>query len=108
MAREHSTLVYYDTVWQPLDVRLGEAPETGNARIEECCRQRKVRLIRVFIPDLSDARMQNIAVLAMVEKNSLIQGIETGHYRQAMEDLMAGGMLEKNLLLFDQVRVTDV
>ncbi|MEJ2038365.1 MAG: hypothetical protein P8X55_05450, partial [Desulfosarcinaceae bacterium] len=68
------------------------------------CRKRKVRLVRVSIPDLSEARMQNIAVLATMDKNGLVQGIETEHYRLAMEDLMAGGMLEKNLGLFDQVR----
>jgi indolepyruvate ferredoxin oxidoreductase beta subunit len=108
MARENSTLVYYDTVWQPLDVRLGQAAETDNAGIEACCRRRNIRLIRVFIPDLPDTHMQNIAVLAGVDKNSLIQGIETPHYLQAMEDLMAGGMLEKNLALFKQVRETAV
>jgi indolepyruvate ferredoxin oxidoreductase beta subunit len=108
MARENSTLVYYDTIWQPLDVRLGQAAETDNAGIEECCRRRNIRLIRVFIPDLPDTHMQNIAVLAGVDKNSLIQGIETPHYLQAMEDLMAGGMLEKNLALFKQVRETAV
>ncbi|MEJ2041523.1 MAG: 2-oxoacid:acceptor oxidoreductase family protein, partial [Desulfosarcinaceae bacterium] len=47
MARENGTLIFYDTVWQPLDVRLGEAAETDNARIEERCRQRTVRLVRV-------------------------------------------------------------
>ena len=104
MARENGTLIFYDTVWQPLDVRLGDAAEIDNARIEESCRKRKVRLIRVSIPDLSEARMQNIAVLATMDKNGLVQGIETDHYRLAMEDLMAGGMLEKNLELFDQVR----
>jgi indolepyruvate ferredoxin oxidoreductase beta subunit len=108
MARENSTLVYYDTVWQPLDVRLGQAAETDNAGIEACCRRRNIRLIRVFIPDLPDTHMQNIAVLASMDKNSLIQGIETPHYLQAMEDLMAGGMLEKNLALFKQVRETAV
>jgi indolepyruvate ferredoxin oxidoreductase beta subunit len=108
MARENSTLVYYDTVWQPLDVRLGQAAETDNAGIEACCRRRNIRLIRVFIPDLPDTHMQNIAVLASMDKNSLIQGIETPHYLQAMEDLMAGGMLEKNLALFEQVRETAV
>ncbi len=104
MARENSTLVYYDTVWQPLDVRLGTAPETDSARIEECCHQRKVRLIRVLYPELPDTRMQNIAVLATLAKYNLVSGIETPHYKQAMDDLMVGRMLADNLALFDQVR----
>jgi indolepyruvate ferredoxin oxidoreductase beta subunit len=104
MARENSTLVYYDAVWQPLDVRLGKAAETRSAVIEEHCKNRNIRLIRVFLPDLNDIRMQNVAVLAAVDRHELIEGVHTPHYREAMEDLMAGRMLERNLSLFDKAR----
>jgi indolepyruvate ferredoxin oxidoreductase beta subunit len=104
MARENGSLVYYDTVWQPLDVRLGEAIEIDNKVIKERCKKRNIRLIRVFIPDLGDIRMQNVAVLATMDKGGLIEGVNTQHYHQAMDDLMSGGMLENNLSLFDRVR----
>ena len=46
--------------------------------------------------------MQNIVVLANIDKHHLIPAIRTAHYRQAMEDLLSGPVLENNLKLFDQ------
>lgn len=95
------TLVYYDTVWQPLDVRLGNAGEVGSETIAEQARQRKIALHRVCKPDLKDARMQNIVVLAQIHRHQLLEGISTDHFHKAMDDLMAGGMLAANRALFD-------
>jgi indolepyruvate ferredoxin oxidoreductase beta subunit len=105
MAKNNSILIYYDTVWQPLDVRLGQAREITAEELQNHCKQRGIRLVSVYDPELADARMQNIAVLARMDKLGLIEGIYTDHYRQAMEDLMAGSMLEKNLTLFDRSRI---
>ena len=58
----------------------------------------------MFQADLKDVRMQNIVVLGYIAKYELIPGIKTNHYQQAMADLMAGSMLEKNMNLFDQER----
>jgi indolepyruvate ferredoxin oxidoreductase beta subunit len=102
MARENASLVYYDTVWQPLEVRLGQAEEVTTAMLRKASETRGVTLVRVHDPDLKDARMQNIAVLAQIDRRGLIDGIGTEHYRRAMQDLMAGAMLEKNLALFDK------
>ena len=104
MAKKSSTLIYYDTVWQPLDVRLGRAGEVTTALLQTRSEERGVHLIRVHDPDLTDARRQNISVLAQVGRLGLIEGVSTDHYRQAMQDLMAGGMLEKNLALFEANR----
>lgn len=106
MAKEDSALIYYDTVWQPLPVRMGELPEISREQLEDRCRQRNIRLVRVQIPGLSDPRTQNIALLAELDRQGLIQGIETRHYRQAMEDLLAGNLLVKNLALFDEVQAS--
>ena len=104
MAKKNGTLIYYDTVWQPLEVRLAEAAEVTPDQLQETAAKRGVSLVRVQAPDLSDARMQNIAVLAHIDRNGLIDGIATDHYRQAMQDLMTGRMLESNLALFDSIR----
>ena len=96
------TLIYYDTVWQPLPVRLGEAEEIGNRSIETLCDRLGARLIRVVRPDLGDPRMQNMVVLAGIAKHGLIHGLEIAHYHQAMHDLMDGPLLDRNLALFDQ------
>lgn len=103
MARPRGTLIYYDTVWQPLDVRLGRADEVSAGFLAAECDRHNVRLVRVFKADLPDVRMQNIVVLAQIDRRHLIDGIDSGHYRQAMADLMAGRMLEENLALFDSL-----
>ena len=102
-AKDGGALIYYNTVWQPLDVRLGSADETSAEMIQAQCKARKVRLLEVFEPDLPDTRMQNIALLAHIEKANLVPGISLENYRQAMEDLMAGSMLEGNMALFDSM-----
>jgi indolepyruvate ferredoxin oxidoreductase beta subunit len=104
LAKEESTLIYYNTVWQPLDVRLGRFPQVSTADIQSLCQKRSVRIIEVFHPDLEEARMQNVALLAGIDREGLIPQIESRHYRQAMEDLMAGNMLKKNLALYESQR----
>ena len=98
------TLVYYDAVWQPLDVRLAAAPEVGDAAIREHASRANVRVITVFKSNLADARMQNIVLLAHLERHRLIPGVHDRHYRRAMEDLMSGSMLAANLDLFGEVQ----
>lgn len=102
-ARDSGTLIYYNTVWQPLDVRLGAVAEITGDTIQSQCKARKIRLIEVFEPDLPDTRMQNIALLSHIHRERLIPDIDLENYRQAMEDLMAGGMLEANMKLFESL-----
>lgn len=98
------TLVYYDTVLQPLFVRLNQAEETRNEEIARVCVAKKIRLFRVYQKDLPDVRMQNMVVLARVAGRRLIPKIEVDHYLQAMDDLMAGEMLKANLAVFEAER----
>ncbi len=102
--RSGATLIYYNTVWQPLDVRLGDAGEVSVETIETQCRQMDVDCIEVYHPDLEDVRMQNVALLARIDKEGLVPGVTSDHYRQAMEDLMAGSMLKKNMALYEAQR----
>ncbi len=48
--------------------------------------------------------MQNIVLLATIDKHRLIPDIKTEHYIQAMEDLMGGNMLENNMKVFQEER----
>jgi indolepyruvate ferredoxin oxidoreductase beta subunit len=43
--------------------------------------------------------MQNVAVLAEICRLKLIPGLEAGHVEKALNDLLAGPVLEKNLAL---------
>ncbi len=102
--RDNGILVYYDAVWQPLDVRLNAAPQVSPAIVGDECRRRGIREIRVFQPDLANPQMQNILLLAAIDRHRLIPGLETRHYLEAMADLMDGDMLARNLQLFEAQR----
>ncbi len=101
-AKDGSTLVYYNTVWQPLDVRLNLAEAITEADITRVCQARQIKEYVVFQPDLVDIRMQNVAVLAALHKGSLIPGVKEENYRQALDDLLQGKVLEQNLKLFSK------
>jgi indolepyruvate ferredoxin oxidoreductase beta subunit len=98
--KENGTLIYYDAVWQPLDVRLMKRKQVENDIIESEAKRRGIRCIRVFEEDLEDARMQNACVASKTAELNLIPNVKTEHFKLALEDLMKGPMLEKNLKLF--------
>jgi indolepyruvate ferredoxin oxidoreductase beta subunit len=102
-SKNGSTVIYYDAVWQPLDVRLRKAKEIENEIVEKEAKRRNIDLIKVYINDLSDARMQNMAVLATMAKNKLIPNVEKEHYLLAVNDLLTGDVLKNNLELFEKV-----
>lgn len=99
-AKNGGVLVYYDTVWQPLAVRLGSEPEVHGRAISDQCKKKKVKEVKIFDPGLADARMQNIAVLSCINHCNFVPKVKTKHYKAAMKDLMAGEMLKKNMALF--------
>jgi indolepyruvate ferredoxin oxidoreductase beta subunit len=103
--KDGGILIYYNTVWQPLETRLDIAEEVSEEIIHQQCLKRNIREITVCNKDLKDIRMQNIVVLGHIAKYELIPGVKTNHYKQAMTDLMADSMLEKNMNLFDQERM---
>jgi indolepyruvate ferredoxin oxidoreductase, beta subunit len=103
-AKPNGVLIYYDTVWQPLDVRLGTQTEVSAADIEIQCRQSGVRPIAIRVTDLADVRTQNVVLLAHIDRHGLLPGLETRHYLQAMADLLTGRKLDMNTALFKQQR----
>jgi len=99
--KEGGVLVWYDTVLQPLDVRLGAARAVSAAAVEEECGRRGARAILVLREDLADPRMQNVAILAALAEHKLPPGLGREHIKAALGDLMEGPALERNLALFE-------
>lgn len=100
--KDKGTLIYYDTVWQPLEVRIDAADPVTKEMIHRTCRKRNIREISVYKDGLTDARMQNMIVLANIHRYNLIPGIDKEHFNEAMKDLMQGAMLKTNLKLFEE------
>lgn len=103
--KDGGTLIYYNTSWQPLEVRLNLAEPVSRALINKQCQKRNIRDISVFKADLKDVRLQNIVLLANIDKYSLIPGVKKVHYIQAMEDLLEGRLLETNIEMFETERI---
>jgi len=99
--KDRGTLIYYNAVWQPLDVRLGRDPEISVQMLEDAAQAREIKAIQVYDPDLPDARMQNIVLLAVIAQGELVPGVRVEDYTRAMDDLMAGRMLATNRNVFD-------
>jgi len=98
--RDQGVLVYYNTVLQPLRVRLGTEAETSTDMIDRACAQRGISIYSVSRADIPDTRMENILVLSHIHRHRLIPGLEAEHFLRAMEDLLTGTILEANLRLF--------
>ncbi|KLO22495.1 pyruvate ferredoxin oxidoreductase [Marinitoga sp. 1197] len=102
-SKNNSTVIYYDTVWQPLDVRLRKNKEINNDVLLKAANKRNINLIKVYIDDLNDARMQNMAVLATMAKYNLIPNVQKNHYIAAIKDLLTGNILKNNIELFEKI-----
>lgn len=103
--KDGGTLLYYNTVWQPLEVRLKQSEEITEDEVTQECLRRNIKEIKVAVENLDHARMQNIALLANICKDRLVPGISTDHYKLAMTDLMEGKMLKENMEAFVRLLV---
>jgi indolepyruvate ferredoxin oxidoreductase beta subunit len=101
--KDGGTLVYYDAVWQPLGVRMKKEAAVTAADITAAGQARGIREARVFREGLADPRMQNVAVLAEICRQGLIPGVTAGDVEAALNDLLAGPILDKNLALFRKI-----
>jgi len=100
--KQGGALVYMDLSWQPLPVRLNQSPEITAEDIVGACRQFDARCIEVKPKGLPDARMQNMALVGTVSKHGLIPGVSKSDYAKALEDLLKGEMLTRNLDVFNR------
>ncbi len=101
--RDGGTLLYSPTEWQPLAVRIREDRQDVRAAIAAECNQRNIKKVLAEKIELEDPRMENVVILATLARENLIPGLKKGHFSLALQDLMAGKVLEKNLEIFSRV-----
>ncbi len=100
--RDDGTLIYYNTVLQPLGVRQGKDGEVSEKFLHNYCASKELTVHKVESNDLNEPRMQNIVILAHISKNKLVPNVKKEHLLKAMDDLMKGDMLKNNLDLFNR------
>lgn len=98
--RPGGTLVYCDTSWQPLAVRLGREAEATAEEIAAAAAQRRIRVVAVDPAGLAEPRLQNVRLLAELCHQQLVPGVRPQHYVAALTDLLQGEALAANLELF--------
>jgi indolepyruvate ferredoxin oxidoreductase beta subunit len=99
--RPGGLLIYYDAYWQALPIRLGEAEDVKGEDIESLVQQRELRVERVYRDDLSDTRMQNMALLAHAVSGGHLPGLSSQHVLAALRDLLSEKLYEKNKGFFE-------
>ncbi|PKK89638.1 MAG: pyruvate ferredoxin oxidoreductase [Candidatus Wallbacteria bacterium HGW-Wallbacteria-1] len=102
------TLVYYDTVIQPLGIRLENENPIDSEDIARLCEYRKIDMTCIENEDLEDPRTQNTVILAALCREKMIPGLEAGHMVAAMGDLLQGSSLEHNIELFRKKALCDI
>jgi len=101
--KEAGTLIYYNTSWQTLDVRLENTNEVKKVDINKAAEKLNAEVIEIYKEDLDDTRMQNVVLLAEILKQDILSGIKKEDYINALKDLMKGNKLENNLKLFRSI-----
>ncbi|MBN2725685.1 MAG: 2-oxoacid:acceptor oxidoreductase family protein [Deltaproteobacteria bacterium] len=101
--RNNGTLIYYDTQWQPLEVRLSRKSTLNEDVINTQAKIRNCNVHRVFVEDLPDTRMQNVAILGTIAAKKLVEGITPEHYIQALSQLLKPSVLKGNLEVFNKI-----
>lgn len=102
MLREGGAVIYYDTELQPIYVRMGKAEYPSHTALAAAAKQRRARLERVHLADLTDPRMQNTAVLGRLASLDLIPQMTRQHIEDALRGVIKPPALEENLKVFNR------
>jgi len=97
------TVAYYDTEMQPIHVRLGLAEYPSAEDVERVAAQHNATVLRVFVDDLPDPRMQNTALLAKVTAAELVASVDRECMEQVLRNVLSPNALEANLEVFNNV-----
>lgn len=102
--KDSGALIFYDTVMQPLPVRLGQAEVLDKELIRREADRRGIKLTAIDeIASLPDPVMQNTVLLASVVKSGLIPALKAEHCLAAMTDLLSVKAMEMNRELFNNL-----
>jgi indolepyruvate ferredoxin oxidoreductase beta subunit len=99
MLKDGGTVIYYDTEYQPIHVRLGRMPYPSVEEVAAAAAARHAHLEHVHI-DLPDPRMQNIALLGRLSSLNVIPGISREIIEQEIRNVVPAHALENNLEVF--------
>lgn len=95
--RPGGILIYYNTSWQPLQVRLGSEDEITSEIIEAEGKRRNARIHQILNDSIKDVRLQNIKLLSGALKMKALSGLRCENIEKALSDLFLDDVLESNI-----------
>jgi indolepyruvate ferredoxin oxidoreductase beta subunit len=98
-------VIYYDTAYQPVAVRMGAAKYPGVSEVEAGVKALGGEVSPVAVKDLPDPRMQNVALLGRLAGLGAVPGLPAGEIEAALRELVSPALLEANLKVFAAARV---
>ena len=97
-------VVYYDTAYQPVSVRRGEALYPGPEETAAAVAAMGGETFAVSLPDVADPRMQNSALLGRLAALGAVPGLAAGVIEGVLKEMAPPAALEENLRLFGAAR----
>lgn len=102
MLNRGGTVVYYDAVYQPIQVRTGQERYPDCEQLEKAVDARQGRMERVFLDDLANPQMQNMALLGRIASIGAVPGVTSGILTEAIEGVVPAALLTPNLEVFNK------
>lgn len=99
--RPGGTLIYFNTSWQTLQVRLGIEDEITTEMIRIEGEKRNTCIHEIPDTGLEDVRMQNMMLISAALNENLLEGLSRDAVESALSDLFSGDLLRKNIALLD-------
>lgn len=95
--KQGGTVIYYDAEWQTLAVRLKKEKPMPKDNVKVAAIERDVTLIKVFDPELPNAKFQNMLLVAELLRSDLIEGLTLDMVTQALSDLLPEQIANRNI-----------
>ena len=93
-------VIYFDTAYQPVSVRAGQAPYPSPQKVAEEVAAMGGSALSVEPGEDSDPRMQNSALLGRLQAAALIPGLAPGILEEVVREIVPPAALEENLRVF--------
>lgn len=101
MLKSRGTLIYYDTVFQPLSTRRDNHPYPSGDTLEKQIHQHGGICHRVFQKNIQNPKLQNMALLGALAGLQILPEIQPKAVRRLIKQMVPKSLISPNLAVFD-------
>lgn len=100
MLKPGGTLIYYNTVYQPIGVRTNQDRYPSAAELEQAAERIGAHVRAVDLPDLDDPRMQNVALLGALAAGNYLARFDAATLEGVLRAVVPPKVIDLNLDVF--------